>query len=77
MAGICTKFGDKANVNLMEFVCDTEDEVRYLPTTEEKGTGIFSELAHLAPLGSICIVGNEGGDLIIYELFGFGWKKIS
>lgn len=77
MAGICSHFRGKVNVDLAEFVVDTEDEVRDLPTTTEKGKGVFEKFDHLPPIGSICTVGNEGGDLIIYELFSFGWKKLS
>jgi len=77
MAVLCSKFGEKMNATIMEFVLDTEDEIQYLPTTEKQGTGEFEQFNHVAPIGSIAVVGNDGGDLLIYELFSFGWKKLS
>lgn len=77
MAVLCTRFRDQANAKLMEFVCDTEDEIRDLPTTTEMGKGSFIEFTHTAPIGSVAVVGNDGGELLVYELFSFGWKKIS
>lgn len=29
-----------------------------------------------APFGSTCVVGNKDGELILYMLFSFGWKKL-
>ena len=77
MAGICSHFRGQVNANIMTFVCDSEDEVRDLPTTTEVGKGVFADFTHTANLGSICQVGNDGGDLLIYELFSFGWKKLN
>lgn len=77
MAGICSIFKGVVNADIMQFVCDSEDEIDDLPTTTEVGKGVFEKFNHTASIGSYCQVGNEGGDLIIYELFSFGWKKIS
>lgn len=77
MAGLCTHVGGRANTNIMEFVCDTEDEVKDLPTMTEHGKGVFENYKQTAPMGSECTVGNEGGDLLVYKLFSFGWKKLS
>ena len=79
MAGMLLRMGDKPNVNIMEFVVDSESEIKYLPTTNSKGSGAFannSSFNFIAPIGSTCIVGNEGGELLVYMLFSFGWKKI-
>ena len=76
MAGICTRFTDKVYPKFSEFVCDTVDEVAGLPTTTTCGTGAFAQYNYYAPLGSTCIVGNEGGDILVYMLFSFGWKQI-
>lgn len=79
MAGTLLRMGDKPNTNIMEFVIDSEDEIKYLPTTTSKGTGIFANdpsFNFFAPIGSTCIVGNENKELFVYMLFTFGWKKI-
>lgn len=79
MAGMLLRMGDKPNVNIMEFVVDSESEIQYLPTTTNKGSGVFENnpsFNFTAPIGSSCIVGNDGGDLLVYMLFSFGWKKI-
>ena len=77
MAGTCIRYGDKPNVRLMEFVCDTEEEVNDLPTTTSRGKGAFNSYQQFAPMGSTCVVGNEGGGIIVYMLFDFGWKNLS
>lgn len=77
MAVLCSKFGEKMNAVIMEFVLDTENEIQYLPTTEKKGSGDFEHFNHTAPIGSIAVIGNDGGELLIYELFSFGWKKLN
>lgn len=78
MAVICSKFGERMNTTICEFILDEEDEIQFLPTTEKEGTGEFSHFNHTAPIGSIAVIGNSGGgDILIYELFSFGWKKIS
>ena len=79
MAGMLLRMGDKPNVNIMEFVVDSESEIQYPPTTTNKGSGVFENNPNfnfIAPIGSSCIVGNDGGDLLVYMLFSFGWKKI-
>lgn len=79
MAGTLLRIGDRPNVNVCEFVVDTEDEVDFLPTTKEKASGLFAgrpDFDSLPPIGSTCVVGNKEGDLIIYMLFSFGWKKL-
>lgn len=79
MAGILLRMGNNPNVNSMEFVVDSENEVQYLPTAEHKGTGNFKNdlsFSCCAPIGSTCIVGNNGGNVLVYMLFSFGWKKI-
>ena len=76
MAGIVTRYGDRANVGLMEFCCDSVSEVQDAPTTTSKGKGVFSAYQQCAPMGSTLIVGNEGGDIMTFMLFSFGWKQI-
>lgn len=78
MAGMCIRYGDRANVGIMEFCCDTANEcVNEAPTTTRKGTGAFEAYQQYAPIGSTCIVGNEGGKLLVYMLFSFGWKPLN
>jgi hypothetical protein len=77
MAGLCTYFAGRANTSIMEFCCDEESEVQDLPTTTEHGKGVFENYKQCAPMGSTCLVGNDGGELLVYMLFSFGWKKIS
>ena len=77
MAGVCTHYGDHVNVGLMQFCCDSIDEVQDLPTTSEFGKGVFENYRQCAPRGSTCIVGNEGGKLLVYMLFSFGWKALN
>ena len=76
MAGICSNFKGQINANIMKFICDSESEIADLPTTTEKGKGVFEHFNHTAEIGSTCQVGNEGGELLIYQLFSFGWKKL-
>lgn len=75
MAGMLLKIGKSYNTNVMEFAVDTEDEINFLPTTKEKGKEMFSGIDY-APFGSTCVVGNKDGELILYMLFSFGWKKL-
>ena len=77
MSGICTYYGGRANTNIMEFCCDSVSEVSDLPTMTEHGKGVFENYHQCAPLGSTCIVGNEGGKLLVYMLFSFGWKALN
>lgn len=77
MAGIISKYRDKANANLLEIVCDSEQELMdTAPTTDKKGTGDFAFYNGYAPLGSTAIV-DAGSKVSIYILFSSGWKKIS
>lgn len=75
MAIVVTKYADKPATGLVEFTCDKVSEVADLPTTEHGGKGNFASFKQTVPMGSTCIVGNEGGDLLVYKLFTFGWKK--
>lgn len=76
MSGICLRYGDRPNCGIMEFVCDEISEIQDLPTMTEFGKGVFECYKQTAPIGSTCIVGNKGGDLLVYMLFSFGWKQI-
>lgn len=75
MAGSLLKLGNQYNTRVMEFAVDSETEIQYLPTTKEKGKEMFKNIDPV-PFGSTCMVGNESGDLEIYMLFSFGWKKL-
>lgn len=75
MAGICTRYNDKPNTELREFICDTVDEVNDLPTTTEVGKGVFKDCNYKAPMGSTCIVGNNG-TMKTYLLFSSGWQEV-
>lgn len=80
MAGILLKRGQLDNAALCEFAVDSVDDIQYLPTMTTKATGKFADnpdFARRPPMGSTCIVGNEGGDLLVYQLFSFGWKSLS
>lgn len=76
MAGICLRYADKADTNLMEFACDSIDEIDDAPTTTRGGIGCFEKYRNPAPMGSTLIVGNENGETAIYMLFSFGWKQV-
>jgi hypothetical protein len=73
---LCSKYGNKINAPVMEFTLDEETEIQYLPTTTDKGSGDFAHFNQCAPVGSTAIIGNNGGDLLVYMLFSFGWKKM-
>ena len=76
MAGVAMKYGDRANIGFFEFVCDTIDEcVNEAPTTTRKGTGAFEAYQQYAPIGSTCIVGNNG-DTKVFMLFSNGWQEV-
>lgn len=75
MAGTCIKMADRANTRFLEFVCDSTSDIQNLPTTNNAGVGDFKYFKS-APIGSTCIVGNEGGDILVYMLFSFGWKQL-
>ena len=75
MAGVCTRYGDRANVGLMEFCCDEISEVQDAPTTTRKGTGAFEAYQQYAPIGSTCTVGNNG-DTKVFMLFSNGWQEV-
>lgn len=77
MAGMCLRYGDRANCGFFEFVCDSVSEIQDLPTTTEVGKGVFESYKQVCPIGSTCIVGNEGGNLLVYMLFSFGWKALN
>lgn len=80
MAGILLRKGQVENAAVCEYAVDSVDDIQYLPTTTEKATGRFADnpdFARRPPIGSICIVGNEGGDLLTYMLFSFGWKPLN
>jgi hypothetical protein len=76
MAGVCLRYEDKADLNLMEFACDTVDEVDDAPTTTRCGIGCFERYREPAPMGSTLLVGNDGGELLVYMLFSSGWKQL-
>ena len=76
MAGICLRYEDRANIELMEFACDTIDEVDDAPTTTRGGIGSFEKYPNPAPIGSTLIVGNDGGEMLVYMLFSSGWKQL-
>lgn len=76
MAGSLIRYGDRANVGIAEFVVDSILEIEYLPTTKKHGSGIFASYSNTIPVGSTCIVGNQGGEILVYMLFGFGWKNM-
>lgn len=76
MAGSRIRYNDIPTSGLMEFVCDTVNEVGDAPTTVKKGRGVFSNCRQCAPIGSTLIVGNEGGATLVYMLFSFGWKQL-
>lgn len=76
MAGVCTKYAGRDNLCYCEFVCDTVEELMNdAPTTEKKGTGVFKNFEHCAPIGSACLVGNNG-DMKVYILFSNGWQEV-
>lgn len=77
MAGVLLRYGDRSNVNVAELACDSIEEINDLPTTTQKGKGVFAEYQHTLPMGSYCRVGNEGGALLVYMLFSFGWKNLA
>ena len=79
MAGNLIKIGNRYNTAICEYAVDEEDDIQFLPTTIEKATGKFADDPNFAicpPMGSICTVGNEGGELLVYQLYGFGWKRL-
>lgn len=79
MAGKLLKTGNYTDADIREYCVDTIDEVRYLPTTTTKGTGIFAGrpgFEHRIPMGSTCIVGNGDSDVLVYMLFSNGWKPL-
>ena len=75
MSGICTFYGGRANVGIMEFCCDTISEVSDLPTMTEHGKGVFENYKQCAPMGSTCTVGNNG-DMKVFMLFSNGWQEV-
>ena len=79
MAGVVLKYANSANPRLCEFAVDTIEDLNDLPTTTKVGTGRFAgnpEFDQTIPVGSTCIVGNEGGALLTFMLFSFGWKEL-
>ena len=77
MAGICLEYNGQSNAKLLSFACDSTEEIKYLPTTTDPGTDIFADYDYPIPIGSTCTVGNEGGNLLVYMLFSFGWKALN
>lgn len=75
MAGLCTYFAGRANTTIMEFVADEISEVQDLPTTTTYGKGVFEAYKQTAPMGSTCIVGNNG-DTKVFMLFSNGWQEV-
>ena len=41
---LCSEYGGQPNTIICGFVCDTVDEVKDLPTTTKKGSGILQVL---------------------------------
>ena len=79
MAGSLLSTNGLRNENTREFVVETVEEIQYLPTITEKGSGPFKNkpgFNSCAPIGSTCIVGNGGADILVYMLFSNGWKEI-
>lgn len=76
MAGNIRSQGSYVNPKLSSFVVDTVAEIDELPTSTTVGTGKFSHMDFTVDVGSDCLVGNKGGDLLTYMLFGFGWREI-
>lgn len=71
---IKTSYSNKSATD--EFVVDKVEEIENLPTTTRAGTGDLSYMKDKATLGSTAIVGNEGGSVLVYMLFSFGWKQM-
>ncbi len=76
MAGVRNFYGNSPDAPISIFCVDTVEEVKCLPTTKVKGTGLLSHMDYTANQGSICEVGNESGTLLVYKLFSFGWKEL-
>lgn len=79
MAGSTIRISGQNNSDICEFVVDTIEEIKNLPTTTKKGTGDFEGVpgfGYIVPIGSTCIVGNGDDDILIYMLFSNGWKQI-
>ena len=72
---LCSEYGGQPNTIICSFVCDTVDEVQYLPTTKKKGTGTFADFDHYANIGSTATV-NNSGNITIFMLFSEGWKEL-
>ena len=72
---LCSEYGGQPNTIICSFVCDTVDEVQYLPTTKKKGTGTFADFNHYANIGSTATV-NNSGNITIFMLFSEGWKEL-
>ena len=67
------------NTGQCEFYVDTEAEIAFLPTTTKKATYNFAKNPNFdftPAVGSTCVVGNYGGELIVYILTSSGWSKI-
>ena len=79
MAGTLLRKGQIVNTAICEYAVDSVDDVDNLPTTTKKATGQFAydpNFSACPPIGSTCVVGNEGGALLTYMLFSFGWKQL-
>lgn len=67
MAYTCTKFNNRENPNLAQFVADSVDDLRNLPTATQ-ATATMTTVC----MGSTCIL----SDGTTYMLFSDGWKPI-
>lgn len=79
MAGNLMRYANQFNTNVAEYCVDSVDEVSLLPTSTDDAKGKFANDVNfkLHPaIGSTCIVGNDGGDILIYVLFSNGWKEM-
>lgn len=76
MSGICIRYADHANIGIMQFACDTIDEcINEAPTMNRKGSGVFKNYKQYAPMGSTCIVANNGATKV-FMLFSAGWQEL-
>lgn len=72
---LCSEYGGQPNTIICDFVCDTVDEVKDLPTTTKKGSGNFASFDHYANIGSTVTIGNNGSTKIMM-LFSSGWQDL-
>ena len=72
---LCSEYGGKQNTIICSFVCDTVDEVQYLPTTQKTGSGSFADFNHCTNIGSTVTIGNNGSTKVMM-LFSSGWQEV-